>query len=460
MTADRLRPYQVESVTWLTVNDALNRLLALDPGLGKTAAAITAAHLLAAQNILVVCPAVARIVWDQELLRWWPGPFAPSCLVITPGISLRPAAIPRPGWTIVAYSTLSSRDHAPWLKILAEIDWDVLIIDECQYLKNATNRTRAVYGHAYDRAPGSLTHNAKRVWLLSGTPAPNHAGELYPHLRSLFPDVLPPGVHTDAQFEDRYCLVRDTVHGRRISGSNLQTITELRRRFQPHVLRRRREDVAKDLPPIDFHDTPIAVDARVIDERDWATLAAVDLPADDDDALIRMLRQEEIALGTARRLLGALKVQAAIEFIEDALAARPRQDRKIVVFAWHRTVITALCEGLREHNPVVVEGATTPARRKLAIERFQAAALGEPPVEIFIGQLQAAGTAITLTAAHTAVFVECSWVPAENYQAALRIHRLGQKAPCDVHFLYVPHSLDQRIMHTFRRKAQELAQLM
>lgn len=460
-----LRPYQRESIRWLTTDrsDNPNRLLVHDPGLGKTATAIKAVTIIDAKNVLVACPAVARPVWENELLRWWPpGQARPRVLVIQPGMPVLQTQVPRPGWTIIAYSALSLTAN-PWTATLAALDWDVLILDECQYLKGRSNRTHAVYGSRLDRAKGSLTALAERVWLLSGTPAPNHAGELYPHIRTLFPRILPPNIRNDVEFENRYCNVRETIYGRRIAGSNLQALADLRQRLRPHVLRRRREDVAQDLPPLSFYDTPVELTEDLALDlssnavlRNTAPAVVRIAESQGDDRLIEVLQQHEINLATMRRLTGTLKVPAAVAFIEELLEELPVNQRKVVVFGYHRDVINTVAAGLSEWNAVILEGATSPGKRTDVIRAFQE----DPKVGVFVGQIQAAGTAITLTAAHVAVFVECSWVPSENLQAALRIHRLGQRDACTVHFLYVPKSLDQRIMRAFRRKAGELTQLL
>jgi SNF2 family DNA or RNA helicase len=80
-------------------------------------------------------------------------------------------------------------------------------------------------------------------------------------------------------------------------------------------------------------------------------------------------------------------------------------------------------------------------------------------VRVFIGQVKAAGTAITLTAASEVAIVEPSWVPGDNVQAICRAHRLGQHDSVLASFLYLPGTLDQRIMTVFRRKAHEIAEL-
>lgn len=445
-SAPPLRNYQQQAIRWL-VSGGDYRFVVLDPGLGKTAIAIRAAYQAKAKSVCVLCPAVARIVWSTELSRWWPAEERPPLLVVQPGQKSR--AVPRPGWTVVAYSNLSMTDD-PWLVRLTAQHWDLLIIDECQYLKGQSNRTHAVYGRKLAALPGSLAGAADRVWLLSGTPAPNHAGELFPHIRALFPEALPAGVTNVYQFEDRYCNVKDTLWGRRIAGSNRKTLPDLRQRLSPYVLRRRREDVLKDLPAISFYDTPISVDPTKIDD--------LLFPSDtNDDDLIRRLRTEEMNLAHERRLLGEAKAKPAAAFCEELLSEMPVTSRKLVVFAHHRVVIATLTQELKDWDPVVIDGGTPQRQRERNLHSFLHERMR---AHVFIGQIQAAGTAISLTAAHTVVFVETSWVPAENYQAALRVHRLGQANACSVHFLYVPGSLDQRIMGAFRRKASELAQLL
>ena len=91
--------------------------------------------------------------------------------------------------------------------------------------------------------------------------------------------------------------------------------------------------------------------------------------------------------------------------------------------------------------------------RALAVEDFQT----RPGTRLFIGQILAAGTAITLTAANEVAIVEPSWVPGENVQAIARAHRLGQRDSVLASFLFLPGTLDERIMSVFRRKASEIS---
>ena len=153
-----------------------------------------------------------------------------------------------------------------------------------------------------------------------------------------------------------------------------------------------------------------------------------------------------------RRITGLAKVQPVIEQLKDELAGGLK---KIVLFAHHKDVITGLLDGLKDYNPVALFGGVSPSARQTAIDSFQ----NNPEIRIFIGQLAAAGTAITLTAASDVLFIESSWVPAENAQAAMRVHRIGQKDSVLIRFATLAGSLDEWITETVRRKTAVLSEL-
>jgi SNF2 family DNA or RNA helicase len=437
MSPDTLeRPYQRVGIEWL--KQANDRLLGDDAGLGKTYEAIKAADELLLANRLVICPAVARLVWPNEIRKW--SLFDYDVIVLEPGAPLpKPSSHPRT--VIVAFDTISSsRDHhvVEWLRAQS---WDVVIIDEGHKLANpGSNRTKRIYGKRLDRV-GGIIERAARVWVLSGTLTPNHSAELYTHAKTLFPTTMRLEYF---EFVEKFCRFRDTQWGRVIIGSN--RTRELRELMAPHVLRRRKQEVLPELPPLDFVAVPIALDPV---KSPWDELLPL---AGDGEELQALLDNPPPALTSFRRELGRLKVHACAEYIEDLLEAGVP---KIVVFAHHTDVIRDLAGALGDHGPVTFMGATTERDRASAITKFQ----NEPDTRVFVGQLDACGTAITLTAAKDVVFVECSWVPGTNYQAASRCHRLGQRDGVLARMLYVPKSLDERIMRVFRRKAQDIAEL-
>lgn len=197
---------------------------------------------------------------------------------------------------------------------------------------------------------------------------------------------------------------------------------------------------------------------------EWVTVPLDDVPTGDDAATglgLDQLNDEEIlailshpnpALATLRRAIGMAKIIPALDYINELLDDGVS---KLLVFAHHVDVLHRLYTGLTGHGPVLFQGSTPERVRTEAVQRFQ----NDPKCRVFIGQIDASGTALTLTAASDVVFVESSWVPSSNYQAASRAHRLGQRSAVLARLLYAPDTLDERINTIVARKARDFAQL-
>jgi SNF2 family DNA or RNA helicase len=427
-------------------------MLADDPGLGKTLQAVLVAQGLNARRILVVAPAIGRVSWPIEVRKFWPGmlthtrvpPYngTPGDWIVNDDLLL-----------ILSYDVFSQpAAMRRWAKPLRERRWDLLVLDEAHYLKNLSNRTVAIYGGRSGHL--GIQAQADRVLLLTGSPTPNHAGELFPHYRTFWPDLLthegkPLG---EADFQERYTRYTDGPWGRAVHGSQGQEV--LRKAFAPVILRRRRKDVLPELPPLQVEDVPLGFSPPngmsniYLSHRDTVErLMAVPV-----DALPDVLRADEIHLATLRRLLGDMKVTLAAEWARERLECGVD---KILLFAWHIDVIDRLKYQLVDFGPVTITGQTGTEERERNVGLFQ----NDAQTRVFIGQVKAAGSAITLTAAAQVGIVEPSWVPGENDQVIARAWRLGQARPVLASFLYLPGSLDQRIMRAFRRKAAELMEL-
>ena len=131
------------------------------------------------------------------------------------------------------------------------------------------------------------------------------------------------------------------------------------------------------------------------------------------------------------------------------------QYKKIIVFGIHTDVLYALrrsflTEGFKV---ILVTGSTSSENRFKAQKRFQS----DPSYPIFIGNIQAAGVNLTLTAATQVVFIEQDWVPGNNKQAADRAHRIGQNQTVSVRHICIRDSIDEKITATLTRKIQEIS---
>lgn len=439
-----LRPYQVAAREYLATRRAA--LLAADPGLGKTAVATRAALQVGARRMLVLVPAVARVAWLVEAPLWgWDQPVV--CLGA--GVDLT-----GPCLVLVTYGQFA---REPWRRKLAAAGrWDVLVCDEAQKLKEPGSvAAQTVYGPGC--ADGGLVSRADRVWLLSGTPAPNHYGEVWTHLRRLAPERVanaqgvPMG---QSEFFDRVVHTKPGPHGGQVVVGSRNALW-LRQRLDGFMLRQRKRDVAADLPPLDFVDVdldvdPVAVLNALLDE-DTPIHGSGAYPADDDDFLAVATAETHVA--TLRRVLGRVKAPAAAAWIAEQLESGMA---KIIVFALHIEVLDILHDALDRYGAVRIDGSTSPGARIAAVAEFQRS----PHTRVFLGQITAAGTAITLTAASDVAMVEMSWTPSDNFQAACRAHRLGQRDGVLVRVLNVPGSFDARVSRVLRRKTADIAALL
>lgn len=449
-----LFPYQETGACWLASKRCA--MLADTMGLGKSAQAIRACDLVydapvvkgytARQTVVVVCPAGVRENWIREFQKF---SYLPRKAFVT---AARGDAPVKHAVNVVSYEGAVRNQKA-----IAALEPDVLVLDEAHYLKSpSAKRTQAIFGH---KGQKGIAHSAQRVWALTGTPMPNNPLELFPILKTLFPAALAKksgGTMTHFEFMYNFCKVVSSGFGtgRPVGGKNLD---KLAKRIEPFVLRRTKEEVLKDLPPIRFTD--LYLPARL----SWANapkygemidlIEAALTSNDPGEALDKLM----LHVSQLRRAIGLAKVPALTEWLTEAFEIGALE--KVVVFAHHTDVLGGLREGLQEAlgvgAVVTVEGSTAAGKRDEHVQRFQ----NDPTCKVFLGQIQAAGTGITLTAASDLIFAEHSWVPAENEQAAMRIHRIGQKDSCLVRYAIIPNSLDEKIAAVVRKKQQTIKQV-
>ncbi len=441
-----LLPYQQAGIAFLAARRYA--YLADDPGLGKTVQAVRAACEVDAYRILVIPPASLKVNWHREMAQFG-----------TDRRTLLPAAtdtIPDDGKPLLCIVNYDIAIRPALHAQLATSEWDVVICDEAHALKNPwAKRTRAVLGQR------GLYRGAERVWFLSGTPAPNHPGELYPTLAATHPHATR-GLDYDAWLK-RYCIVVPGAHGPKVMG-NRPEVAELRDALDGWMLRRRKHDVLRDLPPLRLGTLTV--------ENDQALTALNDLVANDHvvaemERLAALLDAEDVSeaildevddapLSTVRRLVGEAKAHALVPLLREELAGH---DGKLVLMCWHKATLDILEAGLADLGVARIDGRVPHGRRQPEVDRFQGRVAGDNP-RLFLGQILAAGTGHTLTAASDMLIVEPSWVPGENAQAMLRIHRIGQRAACLVRCVALGGSLDETIMRVAARKAGMVAEVI
>lgn len=452
--SEPLYPYQEEGAKWLATRKF--GLLADEMRLGKTPQAIRAADLLDLKPILVLCPAVARTNWSREFARF--SKRAPSI-----GVCLSAHQIPS---ALGADITICSYDLAGRIGALSNQRskrfW-LLILDEAHYLKSpSAARTKSVL------STSGLIHQADRIWALTGTPAPNHAGELWTLLRVF-------GAYRGSYdaFIREFCTGFNGPYGFQITGN--KNVEKLRGILKPIMLRRTKKQVRPDLPDARYSEVvvepgeltiaeiEVAFSSYIADPRRFDGLKqdlakqqervdAAGLAAKSSDEMLQTLASLVPHTTTLRRHIGLLKVKPVAELLREELDSGLE---KVVVFAIHRDVLENLRQALAPYGAVVLNGGTAPAKRDARLNRFQT----NPKCRVFIGNIAACGVAIDLSAAHDVIFLESDWVPMNNAQAAARVDGPNQHESISVRFVALAGSIDEAIQRTLRRKTSELAKI-
>lgn len=417
-----------------------NVLLADEPGLGKTAQVISYLNIVQLppeHKILIICPASLKLNWVREFLKFGSrGSYYIKVLAHgkdkIQGRSIV-TGIPH-NVVIVNYDLLKSKFIFDQLH---DFKATIVVCDEAHYLKNAkalrSKNTAALVKRATEKAI-----------MVTGTPLVNRPIELYNILKMIDPDTMHP-------FEDyrryayRFCAAHNGRWGFDVSGSSNEE--ELNMRLRAHcMIRRTADEVLPQLPEAFLQILPFEQDKhtkKIVEQEFRFTF----------DDLKKHPEKGEIGdLAKLRHDLALAKLPASIQAISDLLDSV----KKVIVFAHHRDVMDGLMAGLAEFKPVNLSGGMSPEKKQKAVDAFQ----NDPEVRVFVGQIQAAGVGITLTAASNVEFVETSWVPGEIDQAVKRAKRIGQHSHVTARFHIVEKSLDETMLKTAFDKLKNINKIL
>ena len=410
--------------------------------LGKTIQAIGLINAdTTIQTVLIVCPASVKLLWKRELERWLSRPFE---------ISVVERDLVMASIVIINYDRL--RQHST---LCESLHWDLAIFDECHYLKNPEARRTRI----------ATAIKAKRRVALSGTPLLNRPVELLPVLTWLDPIIWPQNKWHE--FGLRYCGGLWNGFGWEYGGAT--NLEELSHRLRETVmLRRIKTEVLPSLPAKFRSVIELSANSNlkeIVGAELWAferwmeTISGAEGPIGDGyQKAIKGLRRfggsKWDNLAIARHETALVKVPIVVEFTKELFSGG---SGKIVIFAHHRDVIARLAEALAEFGPVTLTGGTSTRARMEAVDRFQS----DPATRLFIGNIQAAGTGITLAPASChCVFAEVSWVPAEMTQAEDRLHRIGTRDNVLIQHLVLEGSLDAIMVRRLIKKQEVLSRVL
>ena len=422
-------------------------LLADEPGLGKTAQSLLAASVAGAYPLLAVVPNVVKMNWAREVERWTP--HRRATVIHGDGEGLDAFA----DVVIVNYEVLDR--HLSWLSTLG---FQGMVVDEAHFIKNLhSQRSRLVLGLA--DAIRQSTPDPLMV-ALTGTPLINDIDDFKAIWQFLgWIDGSKPTAQLMEHLEETeltpadfgfYAAAREAV-------------------IDMGIVRRRKIDVAADLPSRRVVDLPVELDdelGRSIRqaEKDLAArlvarfhrAAAAGRPDSfegDDDAhrrhLIRLVAQSELEeaksaksgdnVFTMVRKIGQAKAGLA----SDYTAQLARSVGKVVFFAKHIDVMDAAEEAFaaRDLKTISIRGDQSALARQKEIDAFN----NDPEVAVAVCSLTAAGVGLNLQAASNVVLAELSWTAAEQTQAIDRVHRIGQEEPVTAWRIIAAQTIDSKI---------------
>ncbi len=435
------RPTQCSGAIFLA--DRKRALLADEPRVGKTGAAIMAADLALANKVLVITTSSGRPVWKRAFRDW--SRFNRQVEIMD---GRKPLAFTT-NTVIAGWGSIASNDTRAQL---LRQEWDCVILDESHFAKNFTaKRTQAAYGQLV--SGGELLNNqhalanAKHVWALSGTPIPNSPFDLYPMLRALKPECLRafgsfPDVTKEQDFMHRYCIVRM----KKISNFNKipvvvggRNLDELKLRIGDFMLRRTQQDVGITAPIYETLPVTVSEKSRKAAEKD-VNMAEVLAAAEAGDT-----KTLDMHLGPLRRITGGLKANAIVDVVAEEFECGLD---KIVLAYWHKDVGDILHHGLAKYGVVGIDGATPPHMRGKAEQQF----LNDPNTRVMLGQIQAAGEAVDFSSAAELIFVETTFLPSQMKQMSLRVTNLEQKRQPRVRVAVLEGSIDEALENILLRK--------
>ena len=399
-------------------------------GLGKTCQGLGILQATQSFPAVIICPASLKLNWEREAHNWLPKDKVVKVLSGTTG------NLPDADVYVINYDILTH-----WVERFTSVKG--IVLDESHYVKNgAAQRSKAAI-----KLSDKVVENGVRV-CLSGTPIVNQPLELMTQLRI---------VHRLDDFGGASSF--RNVYGR----ASAKSLASLNRKLRSMCyVRRRKADVLTELPPKRWSSVVVEGDAAVMKEykkaeadivkylSQLAMQFALESGASSEEARkeawMKALRaraaEQLVAISTLKQLAAKAKMKVAKQWVEDFLA----NDKKLVVFGWHRTVVDDIAVNFA--NGVKIQGGISSEKRQEAVDLFQ----NSDEQKVIACNIKAAGVGLTLTAASDVLFIEQGWTPSDMEQGADRCHRIGQKDSVTAWLMLTADTIDEDIAALIQHK--------
>jgi SWI/SNF-related matrix-associated actin-dependent regulator 1 of chromatin subfamily A len=419
-------PHQKEAIEKLLKNDKF--ILADDMGLGKTTSAVIASLESESKKVLIICPASLKINWEREIRN-----YTDRSVYICEGKKYEDA-----DFIITNYDILKNF-HDPKDKensLILKTNFDLVIIDEAHYVSNAqAQRTKIIM---------DLTKDIKRLWLLTGTPMTSRPMNYYNILKLIDSPVS----QNWMAYAIRYCNGYQFRVGNKkvwnVTGaSNLE---ELRERTSRQILRRLKTEVL-DLPEKIMTPVYLRLKSRLYEGLmgeyyDWYN---------NRQEESKSLSVQFTKLMKVRQVIAEEKIATTIELAENII----EQGKKVIIFSNFTDPLKKIHEHFGKKS-VYLDGSTSKPARQDAVDRFQES----DKIQVFCGNMKAAGVGLTLTAAEAVIMNDLSFVPADHAQAEDRAYRYGQKNNVSVFYPLFENTIEGVIYDILSHKKQIIGTVM
>lgn len=437
----QLRNYQLDGIHWLERlrRMHLNGILADDMGLGKTLQAIAAISQskLEKSNTqsLIVCPTSLVYNWKEEFHKFNP---TLNVLVIDAIPSQRKKLLKTVDQydVVVTSYNLLQKDVEAYKEIL----FDYVVLDEAQHIKNRGTRN----------AKSVKMIQATHKLILTGTPIENSLEELW----SLFDFLLPGLLSSFDRFLEKY--IRNCGHAEH-KNNNLET---LRRKVSPFILRRMKEDVLQDLPPV----SEIHYHCHLTNMQQELYTSYAKSAKEELTRLVKKEGFEKIQIHILATLTRLKQIcchpaifakekaepgdSAKYDMLMELLPSLIEGKHKTVIFSQYTKMLAILREDL-EHRGIPFAYLDGSSKNRLGIvKQFNE----DPAIPVFLVSLKAGGAGLNLVGADTVIHYDMWWNPAVENQATDRVHRLGQKKSVSSYKLVTLNTIEEKILILQDRK--------
>lgn len=416
--------------------------IAHQPGLGKSAQAITAVNSRPGR-CLIICPSFLKTTWMREITKWSYRDF--------PAITIVPESSKRLTfeWTddyIICSDAMLAKDWV--MKGIAGANFRYCFIDEAHRFKNhEAARSIALFGGKKQKlvSPG-IIYNIETVCALSGTPMLNKPIELWAILYAMAPETI--DFMSYHSFGFKYCggFQDDRGHWQFTGSSNE---AELNKRIMGTFMQRiRKEDVLKDLPDkvrdiVVMDQDPRHPDSIQFDKELSKKMKLGNFQKLESLGEYALMRHEN----------GMAKVPWIVSMVKEYLTNNA--DESIILFAHHRDVVATFAKLLVFQRPAVINGGVKNEERTKIQDDFQSG-----KCRLIIGNIDAMNLGLTLTRATRVIFAEYAWTPALNEQAEDRAHRIGQRDCVYVQYVVLPNSIDEKILQSLLKKEDSIERVI